>query len=241
MPQAIPDPNAVPEVVILAAGMGTRLGRPHPKPLTRLPDGRSFLRQQVDNVREVFGPTRITVVVGFKADLLLEECPDVVFAYNEVFDQTNTAVSLLKGLSATRGDVVWMNGDVVFEPDVLRRLGAVLADWESGVCVRRGGVSGEEVTYTLDATGWIASIAKGLPDGLGEAVGVNAVAASDVAAVLDGLRRCGEDDYFERGLEHAVLSGTRLRPVDITDLFAIEVDFESDLEQVRRHRGSGTG
>lgn len=219
---------------MLAAGMGTRLGRPHPKPLTRLPDGRTFLRQQVDNAREVFGAdVRITVVVGFKADLLLEECPDVVFAYNEVFDQTNTAASLLKGLVAARGDVVWMNADVVFEPEVLRRVQSALAAGRSCVCVRRGSVAEEEVTYTLDAGGRIAAIAKALPDGLGEAVGINAVVAADRVAVVDGLQACGDDDYFERGLEIAVDAGLALHPVDITDLFAVEVDFESDLDQVR--------
>ena len=36
------------QVVILAAGMGTRLGRPHPKPLTPLHDGRSILQRQLD-------------------------------------------------------------------------------------------------------------------------------------------------------------------------------------------------
>jgi CDP-glycerol glycerophosphotransferase len=237
----VPNPQPDVEVVILAAGMGTRLGRPHPKPLTRLPDGRSFLRQQVDNARDVLGAdVRITVVVGFKADLLLEECPDVVFAYNEVFDQTNTAASLLKGMRATRGDVVWMNGDVVFEPEVLERVRASLAARRSCVCVRRGVVSDEEVTYTLAGDGTIAAIAKRLADGLGEAVGINAVTAEDVPAVVAGLQQCGEDDYFERGLELAVAAGTRLHPVDITDLFAIEVDFESDLDQVRRRGGQGT-
>lgn len=227
-------PEPTTEVVVLAAGMGTRLGRPHPKPLTRLPDGRTFLRQQVDNAREVLGAdVRITVVVGFKADLLLEECPDVVFAYNEVFDQTNTAASLLKGLLAARGDVVWLNGDVVFEPEVLRRVRASLEAGRSCVCVRRGPVADEEVTYTLDGSGRIAAIAKALPDGLGEAVGINAVVASDRAAVIAGLGECGEDDYFERGLELAVARGLELHPVDITDLFAVEVDFESDLAQVR--------
>ena len=44
------------QVVILAAGMGTRLGRPHPKPLTPLHDGRSILQRQLDTLREVFGP-----------------------------------------------------------------------------------------------------------------------------------------------------------------------------------------
>ncbi|WP_246001687.1 NTP transferase domain-containing protein [Allorhizocola rhizosphaerae] len=52
-------------VVILAAGLGTRLGRPHPKPLTRLADGRTILRLQLHNPRTHFGPSlHIMVVVG---------------------------------------------------------------------------------------------------------------------------------------------------------------------------------
>ncbi len=34
------------QVVILAAGMGTRLGKPWPKPLTPLADGRSIMQQR---------------------------------------------------------------------------------------------------------------------------------------------------------------------------------------------------
>ena len=52
------------QVVILAAGMGTRLGKPWPKPLTQLADGRSIMQQQMENVRTVFGDkARVTVVV----------------------------------------------------------------------------------------------------------------------------------------------------------------------------------
>ena len=41
------------QVVIFAAGMGTRLGKPWPKPLTPLADGRSILQQQIENVQGV--------------------------------------------------------------------------------------------------------------------------------------------------------------------------------------------
>ena len=59
-------------VVILAAGMGTRLGRPYPKPLTPLADGRSILRQQLDHLLATFGEdVHIAVVVGFKKARLL--------------------------------------------------------------------------------------------------------------------------------------------------------------------------
>ena len=65
------------QVVVLAAGMGTRLGRPLPKPLTPLDDGRTIIAQQLDNVREVFGAdARVVIVVGFKLDAIMEAVPD---------------------------------------------------------------------------------------------------------------------------------------------------------------------
>ena len=58
--------------VILAAGMGTRLGRPWPKPLTPLTDGRTIMRQQVDNLSKAFGDElRIMTVIGFKVELII--------------------------------------------------------------------------------------------------------------------------------------------------------------------------
>ena len=40
------------QVVILAAGMGSRLGRSLPKPLTELSDGRTIMQQQITSLRE---------------------------------------------------------------------------------------------------------------------------------------------------------------------------------------------
>ena len=117
------------QVVVLAAGMGTRLARPWPKPLTRLDDGRSILGQQLDNITSVLGPdVRTTVVVGFKLELVMEAFPDVGYAYNEAFDRTNTSKSLLKALRLSQdGGVLWMNGDVVFDPRVLERVQPLVA------------------------------------------------------------------------------------------------------------------
>src|SRR4051812_25936022 len=91
------------QVVILAAGMGTRLGRPWPKPLTPLHDGRSILQRQLDGLRAVLGPAvDVTVVVGFKAKRVMEAVDDVRFAYNAHYAVTNTSQSLLRGLRSTR-------------------------------------------------------------------------------------------------------------------------------------------
>ena len=112
------------QVVILAAGMGTRLGKPWPKPLTPLADGRSIMAQQLENVSKVFGDSaRVSIVVGFKLEMIIEAHPNVSFVYNENYDQTNTSKSLLKALRASHeGGVLWLNGDVVFDHRVLERV-----------------------------------------------------------------------------------------------------------------------
>jgi choline kinase len=226
------------QVTILAAGMGTRLGRPWPKPLTPLRDGRSIMAQQVDNVRAVLGEqARVCIVVGFKLELIMEAFPDAVFVYNEAYDQTNTCKSLLKALRASHdGGVLWMNGDVVFDPMLLERVRPLMDADESFVCVNTSAVGDEEVKYTVDSDGCVAALSKTVQDALGEAVGINHVSQADKATLIAHLEACDDSDYFERGIETAIAEdGLRVRPVDISDLYAVEVDFEGDLERANEH------
>jgi choline kinase len=227
------------QIVILAAGKGTRLGRPKPKPLTPLGDGRTIIEQQLGNIAEVFrDDARVTVVVGFKHEMIMEAVPDVLFAYNEIFDETNTSKSLLKALrNSVDGPVIWMNGDVVFDPEVLRRLQPFLTDDRSAIAVNTAAVGEEEVKYAVDADGAVRELSKQVADALGEAVGINLVAARDKPALINRLDECDEQDYFERGLELAIeKDGVRVTPVDISDLFAVEVDFAEDLQRAIQAR-----
>ena len=228
-----------PQVTILAAGMGTRLGRPFPKPLTQLDDGRTIMQQQLDNISEAFGSdTHVQIVVGFKLDLILEAAPDAVFVYNERYDQTNTCKSLMKALrSSAEGPVVWMNGDVVFEPAVLRRMQINIDAGQTAIAVNTAAVSDEEVKYTVDDIGLVKELSKTVVGGLGESVGINVIAAKDKTTLIKRLEECDDQDYFERGIELAIeKDGLKVLPVDISDLFAVEVDFEADLERANQRK-----
>src|SRR5688500_20401018 len=89
------------QTVILAAGMGSRLGRSLPKPLTELSDGRTIMRQQFDNIEHAFGANAsVTIVVGYKLEHIIEAFPQASFVYNEEYDQTNTSKSLMRALQA---------------------------------------------------------------------------------------------------------------------------------------------
>ena len=225
------------QVVILAAGMGTRLGKPWPKPLTQLSDGRSIMTQQMQNVKKVFSDeARITVVVGFKLEMIMEAHPDASFVYNENYDQTNTSKSLLKALRASQeSGVLWLNGDVVFDPRVLERIAGHIKSDKSFVCVNTSAVAEEEVKYTVDDDGNIKELSKTVVGGLGEAVGINFISSHEKAAAIAQLDACGDQDYFERGLELAIQkNGLKMEPIDISDLFAVEVDFQDDLDRANK-------
>ncbi|SHN36501.1 NTP transferase domain-containing protein [Cryptosporangium aurantiacum] len=222
-----------PQVVILAAGLGTRLGRPHPKTLTPLRDGKSILRHQLDRIDAAFGgEARVTIVVGFKMDLVMEAAPDALFVYNEVYDQTNTSKSLLKALKLSApGGVLWLNGDVVFVDGLLEAVAEQVDAGQSFICVNTDSVADEEVKYTLDGDGYVKDLSKQVRDGaLGEAVGINYVADADKATLITHLDACDDQDYFERGVETAIAdTGSRFRAVDISRFGVVEVDFDADL------------
>ena len=51
------------KIIILAAGIGSRLGNPFPKPLTPLKDGKSIMQRQIDNITTYFDVNDITCTV----------------------------------------------------------------------------------------------------------------------------------------------------------------------------------
>lgn len=222
-----------PQFVILAAGMGTRLGLPAPKPLTPLADGRTILQRQLDQLDAAFPRARGLVVVGYRPDLIMAAAPGLLFAFNHRFNRTNTSQSLLHALRlSVPGGVLWLNGDVVFESGLLERIRPTISADESFVCVNTAAVGEEEVTYTLDEHGWVLQLSKALVGGLGEAVGINYVASTDKATLIEHLERCDDQDYFERGISSAIESGElRVTALDISDFFVVEVDFAGDLER----------
>ncbi|MGV9769523.1 phosphocholine cytidylyltransferase family protein [Microbacterium sp. NPDC003461] len=225
------------QTVILAAGMGTRLGRALPKSLTELSDGRSIMQQQHENIRAAFGDdARITTVVGYRAEDIVERFPQANYVYNERYDQTNTSKSLLRALQATgKSGVLWMNGDVVFDPRVLGRAAALIEADTSFVAVNTAKVSDEEVKYTVSATGHIDELSKTVVGGIGEAVGINYISRADKRSLIRHLQRVDDQDYFERGIELAIAEdGIRVLPMDISDFYAVEVDFAEDLARANQ-------
>lgn len=219
------------QIIILAAGIGSRLGNPFPKPLTPLKNGKSIMQMQIENISSKFDPHSISTVVGFKKNLIMEEFPDVSYIYNPVFDSTNTSKSLLRALRKHKDtSVLWFNGDVVFDVALLDSLTSYIDANQSFVAVNTSSVAEEEVKYTLKE-GYIDELSKTVKNGLGEAVGINFISSNDIGAFINRLEECGLQDYFEKGLEMAIeKDGIKVQAVDISKHACMEIDFLDDLK-----------
>lgn len=221
------------KIIILAAGIGSRLGNPFPKPLTPLKNGKSIMQMQTEHIASKFNIDDINVVVGFKKDLIMERFPELTYIYNPFFDRTNTSKSLLQALKKHRNEpVLWFNGDVVFDEKLLDILIPYIKDNASFVAVNTSKVGEEEVKYTLK-NGFINELSKTVKNALGEAVGINFISSNDIKKFINRLEDCNDNDYFERGLELAIeLDNIQVKAVDISAYNCMEIDFLEDLENV---------
>jgi len=219
------------KAIILAAGVGSRIGHRLPKCLTELPNGKTLLENQIELLNQN-GINEIIIVVGFKKELIMEYYPDALYRYNPLFHVTNTAKSLMMAFqNATPDDTLWLNGDVFLESAVLQR---VIETPGNVVAVNTAAVGEEEVKYRTNDDGFIVEISKKVANAEGEAVGVNKISRQDFLTFHDQLKECSPHDYFERAMELAIARGVQFVPVNVGDLKCVEIDFRKDLELVRR-------
>ena len=218
------------KIIILAAGIGSRLGNTLPKPLTKLKNGKSIMQMMIENLSSYYNIDDIIVVVGYKKDLIMEAFPTLSYVYNPLFDSTNTSKSLLRALNKNKNsDILWFNGDVIFDLKILDFINKKIKKNSSFICVNKNNVSDEEVKYKLN-NGFVSELSKSVKNGLGEAVGINYINSIDVKAFIKRLQECDDQDYFEKGLEMSIEQDSlNLEILDISKYYCMEIDFIEDL------------
>jgi choline kinase len=106
----------VEHAVIAAAGLGSRLGRGHPKCLLKIQD-QSILERQL---RLLEGIKDVRLVVGFEEQQVIAAAlairKDIVFVRNAAYRSTNTLQSYGLGAKGLRDSCLFMDADILFEP-----------------------------------------------------------------------------------------------------------------------------
>ena len=221
------------KAVILAAGMGTRLGSLIPKPLTSLVNEKTILDYQIQKLVQKPQINNIFLVVGYKKEIIMEKFPDLLFVYNNAYARTNTAKSLLAALNKIEDDVIWMNGDVFFDAEILDSL---MESKGSACLVDRKKCGAEEIKYKLNGNGFIHQLSKSVKNAQGEALGINVIRRRDLKKFRDELVKVSENDYFEKALENLTMTKKlKVAAIDVGPHFCREIDFEEDLAEVQSY------
>jgi len=229
--------------VILCAGGGTRL-RPitadRPKALVPI-DGETILGRAM-RILGGAGVREVVVATGYRADAVRAALAGsklrATFCHNEAYDTTQNAVSLLRCEPAVRGRAFYkLDGDVLFVPEVLRRLAA--ASSPLAVAVEKNAKLGAEEMKVLAQGDSITAFGKALDPArcYGESIGIELVSDAFAAPLFRALRdaeRQGRTGlYYEDVYDELVRAGASARLVDVSDLPWIEVDTPEDLERAR--------
>jgi len=226
------------EVIILAAGKGSRLGFELPKALIELGSHDILLDHQLSQLNKKFDNLQISVVIGYKAELFSIFETRVKLLYNPLFDSTNTAESLSLALESVNeeADVVWINGDVYFDDQAMTIVKEKIENSQSCVGIQYGNSDEEAMKFASDMSGNLINISKNISNGEGEAVGINFVTSVDRPKLLSGLKMVKGDDYFEKALNDLISSKSiSIGLLDLSNSFVREIDFLSDLEIVNKH------
>ena len=227
--------------VILAAGVGRRLGHDKPKILLRF-GGRTLLERHL----AIFGALGVRdVVIGIGHEAIAIERAlealgqtDVSTIYNPDYEQGSilTLWCVREALTAG-GPVLLMDGDVLYD----RRVLAPLVETRHTDCllVDRAYEPGDEPVKVGLVDGAPADFGKTIDPALepyGESVGFFRLSEGTAKALIDTAGRMIEEGGSERPMEDAITAVIRAGDPpfgfeDVTGLPWIEIDFPEDVER----------
>jgi choline kinase len=236
--------------VILVAGIGSRL-RPitddRPKALVDL-GGETILARAVRLLAE-YGVRKVVLATGYREDAVhaaMREAPlSIECCKNPAFDRTQNSVSLALCGSRVGSEAFFkLDGDVVFQRQVLERLDASSA--ELAVAVDDGRTLDAEAMKVSVSGLRISAFGKGiaLAASAGESIGIERIslaATGKLFGALDQTISSGQTGlYYEDVYSQLIARGElEAEAVSVRDLPWTEVDDFADLERARELIRSG--
>jgi HAD superfamily hydrolase (TIGR01450 family) len=227
------------KAIILAAGIGSRL-RPlteyKPKTLVEV-DGKPILGHTIDallknDVRD------IVIVCGYLAQTIRDYCerayPGNAFTFieNTEYDSTNNLYSLYLARKHLTEDIIVMNGDLVFDASIIKKL---KTEKTSSVAVDVGRYIEESMKIIVEG-GTVRHISKKITpeDAYGCSIDIYKFIKSDAKALVAELERTiaggNRMEWTEVGLDRLFASQKiKARPCPIDSARWFEIDNLEDL------------
>ena len=232
----------VPGAVILAAGLGSRLGAlaAHgPKAMIRI-GGMSVLERAIRSLEAARVP-KITIVTGHRHAVIDAFVARGTFAaevrtvHNPAYATANNIVSFMVAARELRDGGILLNSDVIFDPSILRDvLCAGAGTWL--VVDDTHPLDEEDMKVELNDRGRIVRISKRLDrdSAHGEYIGLALLDAAGARAALAAAQALVDDDgsalYYEDAFDQCA-ARVNFRPLSTRGAAWTEIDDAADYER----------
>jgi choline kinase len=237
--------------VLLVAGVGSRL-RPitDTRPKALAPVGDETILGRAVRLLLDFGVSRLILATGYREDAVRAalgslSC-EVVLCANPRYETTQNSVSLALCREAVGGRSFFkLDGDVVFDPELLERIAAGKAELVAGVDSSRK-LDAEAMKVVVSGER-IVRFGKGVPlaESHGESIGIERISAGASNKLFDALDEriaAGVTDLYYEDVYSQMIGRQELSATaaDVSGLRWTEVDTFEDLETARKLFGPPT-
>jgi choline kinase len=236
------------KAIILSAGLGSRLlpsTLTIPKCLLPVDGERPVIELQLWALAQC-GIRQVTIMVGYGAEyvehfLSMHPIPgiEVRTCYNPFFANTNTAVTCWLAIREMTEDFVLLNGDTVFDTEIVRR---VLAAPDAPLTMaidQKAHYDDDDMKVMLDEYGRLKAVSKTLSALLidGESLGVLLFRKEGIAAFRAALDTAMRTPVALHSWYHDIINcmapALVVNTVSIQGLWWREIDTPQDLADIR--------
>lgn len=237
------------EIILLAAGIGQRLGEiSGNRPKCLLEFGGISLLQRHLAILNHYGIRRINIVTGYQSALIEQALSGdhasalIRTIVNPDYDK-GSIISMLMGLQAlaTEDDVLLMDADVLYDHHIMQRL--LETRHPDCFLLDRNFVPGDEPVKLCVRDGRLVEFRKKIADDLqcdyqGESVGFFRFSKKTTDKLIQSARayleRGDDQQPYEECIRDLLLTEPgRFAFEDITGLKWLEIDFPEDVERAR--------
>lgn len=220
--------------IILAAGTGKRL-KPYtkltPKCLINIGEDEVLIQRMVRIIKEVDGKANISVVLGYKWNLITPLLANCKVFYNPFYKDSNSIASLWFAKEMLCDDTIIINGDIVMSKKLLEM---VLQTTKSPAIFLDSTikVGGDYNVQTLGEK--VVIMSKELDNCSGEYCGITKLnkesalkLATKICEMVEGGQYC---EWYETAMMQMILDGRlNLFHYDVSDFDWAEIDTVNDL------------
>ena len=228
--------------LILTAGIGSRLNDltlDKPKTLLEL-NGVTILKRTLKSLSDI-GVKDVIILLGYESDLVkktIESYTDldlsITYVINHDFRTTNNIYSVyLASDLLINEDFILLNGDVIFETNILEKLRDDPYDFILSVDTQKD-LGDEEMKIKVNQEGKIMEISKELDhnDSHGEYIGILKVQSSFSKQFFDSIteviNKDGKNVYYESALKNLIDKSVPIWVSDIKSDKWFEIDTVDD-------------